>query len=386
MQLDFGETEYIVISGLRVGPCVDLLHEEGGRSNSNLQVWLFPDITDARLWLKDLKTTLFLRIIWHFRMKMRFAWDTYLWTYTSGLMREMFEKIENFRIFKQANPESKKVHKYTVAGFMLPFKNHHVVVVANETKIMELFYICYVNWTLNHEESPPRQQIPLPIVASAPRRKKCKSKTSSSETATHASTLQQPQVERSYMSSDTSTRNVENGVGGYPIWKDVDKVLFVINVVGVHWFLAMLHLKIWKVNIYDSTRSMNFFTKYKIGGEFQSFGDSIISKLDVIKYRNDFSDGHRDTAIVEFVEAIDAPQQEYNEDRDDCGVFVTWTDKSIPRTANLVTSEDCQFNYANKLHLSVFNLSRRFVRLRSSNAHTFNVVSITDIWDEQQRS
>nr|KAJ0194378.1 hypothetical protein LSAT_V11C800389800 [Lactuca sativa] len=71
----------------------------------------------------------------------------------SGLMRGMFEKIENLRIFKHVNPESNKVHKYTVVGFMLLFKpnNHLVVVVANDTELMETFCIRYVNWTLNHE-------------------------------------------------------------------------------------------------------------------------------------------------------------------------------------------------------------------------------------------
>ncbi|CAH1416329.1 unnamed protein product [Lactuca virosa] len=79
-------------------------------------------------------------------------------------------------------------------------------------------------------------------------------------------------------------RNIANGVGGHPKWKDVDMVLFPINVPHAHWFLAVLHLDIWKVHIYDSARSMNFFTQYLTGGEFKSFGDSIISELDVIDY------------------------------------------------------------------------------------------------------
>ena len=53
--MDFGETEYILICGLKVGPYVDLLHDEKGRSDSNLRARLFPDISDARLWLKDLE-------------------------------------------------------------------------------------------------------------------------------------------------------------------------------------------------------------------------------------------------------------------------------------------------------------------------------------------
>ncbi|CAI9302207.1 unnamed protein product [Lactuca saligna] len=55
MQLDLGETEYIFICGVSVGPYVDLLHDERGWSNSNLRARLFPDIIDARLWLKDLE-------------------------------------------------------------------------------------------------------------------------------------------------------------------------------------------------------------------------------------------------------------------------------------------------------------------------------------------
>ncbi|CAI9279206.1 unnamed protein product [Lactuca saligna] len=53
--LDFGETEYIKICRLKVGPYVDLLHDEKGRSNSNLLTRLFPYISDACLRLKDLE-------------------------------------------------------------------------------------------------------------------------------------------------------------------------------------------------------------------------------------------------------------------------------------------------------------------------------------------
>nr|KAJ0200859.1 hypothetical protein LSAT_V11C600335860 [Lactuca sativa] len=113
MQLDFGETEYILICG---------------RSNSNLCARLFPYISDARLRLKDLEdyiispNYLALQDEDVVMLIQIFAWGTYFWTYTLGLMHGMFEKIEKFRLFKQANPESKKLHKYTIAGFMLPFK------------------------------------------------------------------------------------------------------------------------------------------------------------------------------------------------------------------------------------------------------------------------
>ncbi|CAH1432723.1 unnamed protein product [Lactuca virosa] len=105
------------------------------------------------------------------------------------------------------------------------------------------------------------------------------------------------------------SRNIANGVGGHPKWKDVDMVLFSINVPHAHWFLAVLHLDIWKVHIYDSARCMNYFTTYLTGGEFKSFGDSIIEELDAIDYWKDFPDGHKDNAVVEFIDIVDAPQQ-----------------------------------------------------------------------------
>nr|KAJ0209699.1 hypothetical protein LSAT_V11C400223900 [Lactuca sativa] len=53
--LEFGETEYILIYGLKVGRYVDLLYDEKGGSNSSLRARLFPDISNARLRLKDLE-------------------------------------------------------------------------------------------------------------------------------------------------------------------------------------------------------------------------------------------------------------------------------------------------------------------------------------------
>ncbi|CAH1420897.1 unnamed protein product [Lactuca virosa] len=85
-----------------------------------------------------------------------------------------------------------------------------------------------------------------------------------------------------------------------------DMVLFPTNVIGV--LLAVLDLQMWIVIIYNSAQSMNLFNKYKVSGEFESFGDSFNSELDVIEYWNYFPDGHRDTAIVNFIEAIDMPQ------------------------------------------------------------------------------
>ncbi|CAH1450685.1 unnamed protein product [Lactuca virosa] len=75
--------------------------------------------------------------------------------------------------------------------------NQPISVVANPTELMLSFYVRYVNWTLNHQESPPWKHTPVrnspespppqhtpvrnspPVVASPPRRKKYKSETSS---------------------------------------------------------------------------------------------------------------------------------------------------------------------------------------------------------------
>nr|KAJ0193139.1 hypothetical protein LSAT_V11C800398020 [Lactuca sativa] len=209
MHLDFGETIYILICGLRVGPYVDLLHDEKGRSNSNLCARLFPDFSNAHVVMliqlvfmlkglhgRDIKTSILAvvyKLVDNIDDLNGFAWGTYFRTCTSGLMCGMFEKIENFIIFKLANPESKKIHKYIVAGFIIPFKpnNQPIYVVANLTELMFPFYLCNVNWTLKHQESPPRQHSLVPhsplVVVSPPRRKKYKLETSSTESSTNAS-------------------------------------------------------------------------------------------------------------------------------------------------------------------------------------------------------
>ncbi|CAI9263973.1 unnamed protein product [Lactuca saligna] len=53
--LDFGETEYILICGLKFGPYDDLLQDRKSRSNSILRAQLFPYSSDACLRLKDLE-------------------------------------------------------------------------------------------------------------------------------------------------------------------------------------------------------------------------------------------------------------------------------------------------------------------------------------------
>ncbi|CAH1454342.1 unnamed protein product [Lactuca virosa] len=46
----------------------------------------------------------------------------------------------------------------------------------------------------------------------------------------------------------------------------LSSVLFVINVISAHWFMAALHLDTWKVEIYDSARIAGYFSKYLTGG------------------------------------------------------------------------------------------------------------------------
>ncbi|CAH1426462.1 unnamed protein product [Lactuca virosa] len=222
--------------------------------------------------------------------------------------------------------EMAKIHSaeeigHSVEGLRGP-NNQSVIVVVNETEIMETFYICYVNWTLKHVESPAREHIPPPIVASPPRRKKYKSETSSSKTATSASTSQTPHVERSHMSRHTSTSVLQKKDKPHAGFSGEEMVSFPINVISVHWFLAVLDLQMWIVTIYDSAQSMNLFGKYNIGGEFESFGNSIISELDLIECWNYFPDRHRDTAIMKFLQAIDVSQQQHIKGGEDCGVFV----------------------------------------------------------------
>ncbi|CAI9299533.1 unnamed protein product [Lactuca saligna] len=147
-------------------------------------------------------------------------------------------------------------------------------------------------------------------------------------------------------------RNIANGVGGHPEWKDVDMVLFPINVPHAHWLLAVLHLDLWKVHIYDSTQCMNYFTTYLTGGEFKSFGDSIIEELDAIDYRKDFPDGHKDNAVVEFIDIVDTPQQEYIINRGDYGVFVSMYMEMIALGVPVNNDKPCRdagFLYRNRI-------------------------------------
>ena len=50
-----------------------------------------------------------------------FAWGTYLWRYTHDQMRKVFNKLEAFND-NYVKTNKKKDLKYTVLGFMYPFK------------------------------------------------------------------------------------------------------------------------------------------------------------------------------------------------------------------------------------------------------------------------
>nr|KAJ0189051.1 hypothetical protein LSAT_V11C800427400 [Lactuca sativa] len=256
MQLDFSEIEYILICGLKVGPYVDLLQDEKGRSNSNLCARLFPDISDARLRLKDLEdyiisvnylslqdenVVILIHLVYMLKglhrrdvktgipaalYKLsdniddwnRFACGTYLWTYTSGLMRGI--------LFKQTNLEFKKVHKYTVPGFMIPFKI----------------------WIL--ETFPEATQFYIRMPAELPRMRSWRSKTplswvqcgriiNISVCLAHRKTADERKVDDIPSRTQFATRkiiffrNVANGVGGCPKWKDVDMLCSNENIFEI---------------------------------------------------------------------------------------------------------------------------------------------------------
>ncbi|CAH1422843.1 unnamed protein product [Lactuca virosa] len=161
--------------------------------------------------------------------------------------------------------------------------------------------------------------------------------TSSTESATNASSSQHLETETSYMSHDTSRLVKKKKTSTKALVKRLlgvvadlsSKVDHVLHKKDEHptqilnqtegsiphkrsscpLVLAVLHLDIWKVHIYDSARCMNYFTTYLTGGEFKSFGDSIIEELDAIDYWKDFPDGHKDNAVVEFIDIVDAPQK-----------------------------------------------------------------------------
>nr|KAJ0191826.1 hypothetical protein LSAT_V11C800453280 [Lactuca sativa] len=145
-----------------VGPYVDLLHEEKGRSNLNIRARLFLDISDACSRLKDLEDYIMSSNYLSIQdedavmliLLVLCSKGRHLWTYTSGLMHGMFEKIENFRIFKQINPEFKKVHKYIVVGFMFPFKGF-----VTEVKVCSFIRPCFIPSLLPNDIEMTKKEV-----------------------------------------------------------------------------------------------------------------------------------------------------------------------------------------------------------------------------------
>ena len=94
----------------------------------------------------------------------------------------------------------------------------------------------------------------------------------------------------------------------------------MINVPNAHWFLAQIDLVSWKVTIYDSAKYCDYFRTFKEEETFHKFGQKLLRLLDTIFYWDHLPSTPRRTDVMEFVEAVDVPQQTGG--LGDCGVFV----------------------------------------------------------------
>ncbi|KAL4578728.1 hypothetical protein LXL04_014859 [Taraxacum kok-saghyz] len=59
--------------------------------------------------------------------------------------------------------------------------------------------------------------------------------------------------------------NARNGGVSGPPWWTVDRLFVPINIPDLHWFMAEVNLKMWKVTIYDSMKGA--FRRFGEGGE-----------------------------------------------------------------------------------------------------------------------
>ncbi|CAH1412957.1 unnamed protein product [Lactuca virosa] len=248
-----------------------------------------------------------------------FAWGTYFWKYYFGMMRGRFKKIEEFREWKEANPELKKVHKVkSVPNFMLPFKMQSTPKLKKITKAKKKKVVKSPEKAnediVNEESNDVSNHLLLDSLEAASTLTFWKEWNSISSKLNTKHRLHMLTLDVEFLVELLAVTDAG--------WL-ISSVLFPINVPHAHWFLAVLHLDIWKVHISDSARCMNYFTTYLTGGEFKSFGDSIIEEIDAIDYWKDFPDRHKENAVVEFIDIVDAPQQEYIANRGDCGVFVS---------------------------------------------------------------
>nr|KAJ0200131.1 hypothetical protein LSAT_V11C600330510 [Lactuca sativa] len=95
VQLDFGETKYILISGLS----------------------LFPDIIDSHLRLRDFEEYIMSPNYLQLQDE-----DAIMLIQLVFMLKGLHGQDVKICIFVQTNPKLMKIYKYTVLGFMLPFK------------------------------------------------------------------------------------------------------------------------------------------------------------------------------------------------------------------------------------------------------------------------
>ncbi|KAL4578698.1 hypothetical protein LXL04_014827 [Taraxacum kok-saghyz] len=157
--LEYGESEFILITGLRVGEYFDILKEKKYRGNCMFRARVFPRISDKKLRLNDFSNLIHsasfkeindsdaslvvqnfillrgfmsrdlctcippsvLTLVDDINSWNIFAWGTYLWEYTYVQMSNIFKKIADYaKDFYDMCAD--KGLKYTVVGFMFPFK------------------------------------------------------------------------------------------------------------------------------------------------------------------------------------------------------------------------------------------------------------------------
>ncbi|KAL4557974.1 hypothetical protein LXL04_036170 [Taraxacum kok-saghyz] len=96
------------------------------------------------------------------------------------------------------------------------------------------------------------------------------------------------------------------GVSGPPWWT-VDRLFVPINIPDLHWFMAEVNLKTWKVTIYDSMKGA--FRRFGEGGQFSAFATNLKKILENTSYWDHFPKEKRRNDIMSFVEGENVPQQ-----------------------------------------------------------------------------
>ncbi|CAI9269440.1 unnamed protein product [Lactuca saligna] len=202
----YGETEFCLISGLRLGQYVDIINTKVN-TNSTLRNRLLPNVRDEELRLKNLEdynkgpafsmcsaedAVMVMQMMFLLRgligrdgntcippaMYMladsqynwnMFAWGMYLWRYNETQLRFWFGKIYMY-LRDNESVGYTKMMKYTVTGFQLPFKENNIPRVFEPTpvEIHLSFLVRYINWTLDKVQSPPQPQSPPKERSSSP--------------------------------------------------------------------------------------------------------------------------------------------------------------------------------------------------------------------------